>query len=225
MKEVYPKRGSEDSWAHILCALFFEEVQFRDPETSSGISHIESIPASKKVDFFFKTLKNFFQVTATRKCEYCSRDGYLRFCDCNCGKAVSCAQTSLRVTTFLVSSILCVAKRPLLDAWQLANREQTGNRVFRVLHNWKMQRKESGAQQTHSRIGRKEAQRRCTSKNSEIMSHNPKLILLLVKRCSEAKTAREDQKLAKGQLHFSGQWKAEKNVSSKKKELRWWFFS
>ena len=49
MKEVYPKRGSEDSWAHILCALFFEEVQFRDPETSSGISHIESIPASKKV--------------------------------------------------------------------------------------------------------------------------------------------------------------------------------
>jgi len=80
MKEVYPKRGNEDSWAHILCALFFEEVQFRDPETSSGISHIESIPASKKV-------------TVTRKCEFCSRDGYLRFCDCNCGKAFhpSCA--------------------------------------------------------------------------------------------------------------------------------------
>ncbi|CAG5085464.1 Oidioi.mRNA.OKI2018_I69.PAR.g10901.t2.cds [Oikopleura dioica] len=80
MKEVYPKRGSDDTWAHILCALFFEEVQFRDPETSSGISHIESIPHSKKV-------------TAEKKCEFCTREGYLRFCDCGCGKAFhpSCA--------------------------------------------------------------------------------------------------------------------------------------
>lgn len=91
MKEVYPKRGSDDTWAHILCALFFEEVQFRDPETSSGISHIESIPHSKKVGELFIPFNTNspFQVTPDKKCEFCTREGYLRFCDCNCGKAVS----------------------------------------------------------------------------------------------------------------------------------------
>ena len=63
--ECYPEK---DQWAHMVCALFIEEVSFNDSQTSSGII-INQIPARKKV-------------SATRKCTCCIKEGYVVDCQC-----------------------------------------------------------------------------------------------------------------------------------------------
>jgi len=80
MKECYPEK---DQWAHMVCALFIEEVSFNDSQTSSGII-INQIPARKKV-------------SATRKCTCCIKEGYVVDCQCEtpgCNKKfhITCAQ-------------------------------------------------------------------------------------------------------------------------------------
>lgn len=70
--------SSEKRWAHIVCALFIEEVRFHDPETSTGII-IDDIPSSKKV------------LDGVRSCFYCKKAGFVVKCCCDdksCGKWV-----------------------------------------------------------------------------------------------------------------------------------------
>ena len=55
MKECYPDK---EKWAHMVCALFIEEVSFNDTQTSSGII-TSSIPPFKRVS---STRKVIFEV-------------------------------------------------------------------------------------------------------------------------------------------------------------------
>lgn len=86
MKELYrPKKDDPERWAHIVCALFIDEVRFHDAETSTGII-IDDIPREKKVG-----------AINGRKCAFCSNGGYIVKCNCEdkCNKwfHVTCAQS------------------------------------------------------------------------------------------------------------------------------------
>ena len=59
----------KDTWAHMVCALFIEEVFFHDTQNSSGII-ISAIPSSKRV-------------SPTRRCTYCHRGGIVVDCQCD----------------------------------------------------------------------------------------------------------------------------------------------
>merc|ERR1711892_1611408 len=80
MKECHPDK---EKWAHMVCALFIEEVSFNDTNTSSGII-ASNIPPRKRVG-------------PNRKCSFCNRDGIVVDCQCDmtsCAKKfhITCAQ-------------------------------------------------------------------------------------------------------------------------------------
>lgn len=66
MKECHGE--GKDAWAHMVCALFIEEVYFHDTQNSSGII-ISGIPPSKRV-------------SPTRRCSFCPKGGIVVDCQC-----------------------------------------------------------------------------------------------------------------------------------------------
>jgi len=158
MKELHKNRKDEqDRWAHIVCALFIEEVRFHDPETSTGII-IDDIPSSKKV------------LDGVRGCFYCKKAGFVVKCCCedkSCGKwfHVTCAQ-SKQLLLMTDNSALAIESDRSTEFHVFCSQEKVAQ--------MKLKKQKESERQREKRMKEDQDRRRLGSKENPVFSDRNK---------------------------------------------------